>query len=63
MLTMLEVVGTSTKSFSDAVRTAVDRLLEDGKRVHFFEVIEQRGAVREGKLKEFQVKVKIAVEM
>ena len=36
--------------------------LRRGEKVHFFEVIEQRGAVREGKFKEFQVKLKVAVE-
>lgn len=63
MFRMLEVVGRSEKSFSEAVKSAVEEMISSGEKVHFFEVIEQRGAVREGKFKEFQVKVKIAVEM
>lgn len=62
MLNFLEVVGISDKGFSEAVQTAIDKTIESGKKVHFFQVIEQRGAVREGKLKEFQVILKIAVE-
>jgi len=63
MLKMLEVVGTSPESFSQAVHNAVDQVVGAGEKVHFFEVVEQRGSVREGRLKEYQVKLKIAVEM
>ncbi|MBN1226067.1 MAG: dodecin domain-containing protein [Deltaproteobacteria bacterium] len=38
------------------------KIIDSGEKVHFFEVIEQRGAIREGQLKEFQVKMKVAVE-
>ena len=62
MLRMLEVVGTSDRGFSEAVNNAVEELSKKGEKMHFFEVVEQRGAVREGKIKEYQVKVKIAVE-
>ena len=62
MLEMTEVVGTSPLGFTEAVQEAVNKLLAEGKRVHFFTVVEQRGAVREGKIKEFQVIVKIACE-
>jgi flavin-binding protein dodecin len=60
---MLEVVGTSPESFSQAVHSAVDQVVGAGEKVHFFEVVEQGGSVREGRLKEYQVKLKIAVEM
>ncbi len=62
MLRMLEVIGSSEAGYSEAVREAVQRLIDAGEKVHFFEVVEQRGAVRNGRLKEFQVKVKVAVE-
>lgn len=62
MLKMIEVVGTSPSGFSEAVRDAVDRLLAEGAKIHFFQVVEQRGSVREGKLSEFQVVLKLAVE-
>lgn len=62
MLRMVEVTESSEVGYSEAVRTAIERLLEAGEKVHFFQVVEQRGAVREGMLKEFQVIVKVAVE-
>ena len=62
MLRMLEVIGTSSEGFSEAVNNAVGELSKKGEKMHFFEVVEQRGAVRDGKIKEYQVKVKIAVE-
>ena len=62
MFRMLEIVGSSEKSYSEAVRDAIGEVIASGEKVHFFEVIEQRGAVRLGKFKEFQVKLKVAVE-
>jgi flavin-binding protein dodecin len=62
MFRMLEVIGSSETGFSEAVRQAVEGVIQSGAKAHFFEVVEQRGAVRDGKLKEFQVKVKVAVE-
>jgi flavin-binding protein dodecin len=62
MLRMIEVIGSSEIGYSEAVKSAVQQLIDAGEKVHFFEVIEQRGAVREGRFKEFQVKVKVAVE-
>ena len=62
MLRMIEVIGSSEVSYSEAVKSAVQQLIDAGEKVHFFEVIEQRGAVREGRFKEFQAKIKVAVE-
>lgn len=62
MLKMIEVVGTSPEGYSEAVKNAVEEMIRAGNKIHFFEVIEQRGAVRESKIKEYQVKLKIAVE-
>jgi hypothetical protein len=55
----IEVVGTSTKSFSDAVKVAVARAAETVKNMSWFEVLEQRGVIRDGKVTEYQVTVKI----
>lgn len=62
MLKMIEVIGCSTEGYTEAVKNAVEESIRSGNVVHFFEVIEQRGAVRQGKIKEYQAKVKIAVE-
>ncbi|MDH5467857.1 MAG: dodecin family protein [Candidatus Aminicenantes bacterium] len=62
MFRMIDVVGTSPLGFSEAVKDGVERVLKSGEKVHFFQVLEQRGAVRDGQLKEFQVIVRVAVE-
>jgi flavin-binding protein dodecin len=60
---MVEVVGISPLGFSEAVKKAVEQVLKSGEKIHFFEVLQQRGSVREGQLKEYQVVLKIAVEV
>ena len=62
MLKMLEIIGTSPRGFSEAVSQAIAQVSDKGETIHFFEVVEQRGSVRQGQLKEFQVKLKVAVE-
>lgn len=61
MIHMMEVVGISNISFSDAVKNAVKKLVDGGNKMYWFEIVEQRGAVKGNDI-EFQVKVKIAVE-
>lgn len=62
MLKMIDVVGISPEGFSEAVKDGIDKVLASGEKVHFFQVLEQRGAVRDGELKEFQVIIRIATE-
>ena len=61
MLRMVEVAETSSKGYSEAVEKAVKGLMDKGEKVHFFKVVEPRGAVRDGKI-EYQVVVSVAVE-
>lgn len=60
---MTEVVGTSPTSFADAVRNAVSDAAKTVRHLDWFEVVEQRGAIKDGKVKEFQVKVKIGFKL
>jgi len=62
MFKMIEVVGVSPAGFSEAVKDGIDKVLESGEKVHFFQVLEQRGAVRNGELREFQVIIRVATE-
>ncbi len=62
MLKMLEVVGTSPAGYDEAVRSAVEEIIRAGHAAHFFQVVEQRGSIRDGRLKEYQVILKVAVE-
>jgi flavin-binding protein dodecin len=55
----IEMVGTSEQSFDDAARSAVKRAGETMRDLEWMEVLEQRGYIRGGEVREFQVKVKI----
>jgi flavin-binding protein dodecin len=60
---MVEVVGTSPTSFAEAVRSGVE---EAGKTVHhmaWFEVVDMRGALKDGRVAEFQVTMKIGFKV
>lgn len=56
---IVNIVGTSKNSIDEAIHTAVEKLAGSGKRVDWFEVVETRGHVAEGKVAHFQVVLKI----
>jgi hypothetical protein len=58
-----EVVGTSPTSFAEAVRVAVAEAARTIRHMSWFEVVEQRGRVADGKVAEFQVTVKIGFRL
>ncbi len=57
-----EVVGTSTKSYEDAIQTAVERAGKTLRNLSWFEVKELRGGIAKGKL-EFQAVIVIAFKL
>jgi flavin-binding protein dodecin len=60
---MAEIVGTSPKSFADAVSEGVMRASKTLRNLGWFEVVEQRGKIHEGKVAEFQVKIKVGFKL
>ena len=59
----IELVGTSEQSFDDATRAAVKRAGETMRDLEWMEVLEQRGYIRGGEVREFQVKLKISFKL
>jgi len=59
----IEVVGTSPVSFAEAVKGAVAEAAKSVRHMGWFEVVEQRGAVKDGKVSEFQVTVRIGFKL
>lgn len=55
----IQLVGTSSNSFSEAVANAVARAAQTVRNMSWFEVVEQRGAIAEGKIVQYQVTVAI----
>jgi flavin-binding protein dodecin len=55
---LLELTGSSTTSIEDAVQTAISKASESVRNIHWFEVIETRGHVADGKVAHWQVTIK-----
>lgn len=55
----IELVGSSTSSFDDAVRTAVSRAASTMRNLRWFEVVETRGHIENGAIAHWQVTVKL----
>ena len=60
---VVEIVGTSTTSFAEAVKSAVADASKTVRHMDWFEVVEQRGRIKEGKVEEFQVTVKVGFKV
>ncbi len=58
-----EVVGTSPVSFAEAVKAAVAEAAKTIRDMAWFEVVEERGRIADGKVQEFQVTVKIGFKL
>ena len=56
---LIELVGTSEKSYEDAVQKAIDDASRTLKGLAWFEVAELRGRIADGKVAEWQATVKI----
>lgn len=59
----IEVVGTSPVSFAEATRAAIDEAGQSVRHMSWFEVAEQRGAIKDGKVAEFQVTLRIGFKL
>ena len=55
----IEIVGTSSTGLDDAIESAVNKAAQTVRRMGWFEVEEIRGAIKEGKVAQWQVTVKI----
>jgi hypothetical protein len=60
---LIELVGTSKESFEDAVNNAVKEAAKTIKYLSWLEVVEQRGHITDGKVSEYQVKVKLSFKI
>lgn len=59
----IEIVGTSPVSFAEAVKVAVEEAGKSVRHMGWFEVVEQRGAIKDGAVSEFQVTVRIGFKL
>ncbi len=60
---MTEVVGTSPLSFAEATKAAVAEAAKTVRQLGWFEVVDMRGRIKDGKVDEFQVTLKIGFKL
>jgi dodecin len=57
---VIELIGTSDKSWEEAARVAVERAAEHLRELRVAEVVEQDMVITDGKIEVFRTKVKVS---
>ncbi|MET9200795.1 dodecin [Gordonia sp. NPDC003585] len=60
---VVEIVGSSTSSTDDAIRSAISRAAETLDHLDWFEVTETRGHIADGQVAHFQVTLKVGFKL
>jgi len=56
---VIEITGSSTTSIEDAIQTAVTRAAKTLRNLRWFEVIQTRGQIEDGKVSYYQAVLKL----
>ncbi len=59
----VEIVGTSSESYAKATQNAVNKASESLHNLEWFEVGELRGRIKDGKVDQYQVTLKIGFKL
>ena len=60
---VIEIVGSSQSGIEDAIRAAVERANSTIRNLRWFEVARTSGQIEDGKVKHFQVTLKVGFTM
>jgi len=60
---IIEVVGTSNESYEDAINSAIKSASKTLKALSWFEVVQMRGGIKDGKVEEYQVILKVGFKI
>lgn len=60
---IIEICGVSAESYAQATRNAVIKASETLRNLEWFEVVSERGYIRDGKVAEFQVVMKVGFRL
>jgi flavin-binding protein dodecin len=60
---VIEIVGSSEKSIDDAITTAVAEANKTVRNMDWFEVVQTRGHITDGKIGHYQVTLKIGFKL
>ncbi len=59
----IEIVGTSPNSYAEATRSAIAEAAKTVRNMSWFEVVELRGSIQDGKVAEFQVTLRVGFKI
>jgi flavin-binding protein dodecin len=59
----VELTGSSTTSIEEAIQNAITKATKTLRNVHWFEVVETRGYIENGKVSYWQVTVKVGFRL
>ena len=59
----IELVGISEKSYEEAIENAIGKAAQTITDMSWFEVVEQRGRIADGKVAEYQVVLKVSFKL
>ena len=60
---ILELTGSSPSGIEDAVNSAIAKASETVRNMHWFEVVETRGHVVDGRISHYQVTLKVGFRL
>ena len=60
---VIELVGTSESTVDEAIKNAIDRAHKTLRNMRWFEVVRQSGHIEDGRVKHFQVTIKVGFTM
>jgi flavin-binding protein dodecin len=60
---VIELAGSSKKSTDDAIQKAIERASQTLKHLDWFEVVETRGHIADGKIAHYQVVLKVGFRL
>ncbi|MBI3797167.1 MAG: dodecin domain-containing protein [Deltaproteobacteria bacterium] len=60
---LIELVGVSATSMEDAIQNAIGRANQTLKNLDWFELVEARGLIQDGKVGQYQVKLKVGFRL
>jgi len=60
---LVEIVGTSSESFAKAASNGVERAAHSLRHMDWFEVTEMRGRIADGRIAQYQVKMKVGFRL
>ncbi len=59
----LELVGISSHSYKEAINNAIEKAAKSIHGLAWYEIVEQRGHITDGKVTEYQVVLKAAFKL